>query len=271
MLEGMDAMLAGLEEDRRRNIDGQMGFFDDPEFSETAPTLPAAEEFSHADRMEMEKEVTGLYLSGHPLEPFAPWYDAAGSARIDRILTAFEEQNGEYHDDDTVTVMGLVSSLRTKQTKRGETMAYAAVEDLFGTLPVLLFPKTLARYSNQLQGKGPLVLTGRLSGGEDEPPTLLVERVSVPGDKPAAPPPVEKKPAATRPGLYLRVADEGDPRYKQAKRLLAVFEGDFPVYVRFCDSGKMIRLPQNQWIQRNEVLTGELKVVLGEQNVAEIW
>ena len=270
MLTGMDTMLAGLEEDRRRNIDGQMGFFDDPELAEQQPTLPAAEEFSHADRMEMEKEVTGLYLSGHPLEPFAPWYDTAGAARIDRILTAFEEQNGEYHDDDTVTVMGLVSALRTKQTKRGETMAYAVVEDLFGTLPVLLFPKTLARYMNQLQGKGPLVLTGRLSGGEDEPPTLLVERVSEPGEKPATPPP-EKKPASARPGLYLRVADEEDPRYKQALRLLAVFEGDFPVYIRFCDSGKMLRLPQNRWIQANPVLTGELKAVLGEENVAEIW
>ena len=285
MLTAMDDLLAGLEEDRRRNIDGQMGFFDDPGLNLTdAPVtaLPAMEEFSHADRMAMEREVTGLYLSGHPLEPYAAWYETPGAARIDRILTAFEEQAGDYHEDDTVTVMGLPANLRQKQTKRNETMAYATVEDLYGTLSLLLFPKTLARYGSLLQqGDKPLMFTGRLNGGDEEPPTLLVEKVA-PAAEPTAPAgsaaasaepsrSTEKKPDPVgRPGLYLRVADGEDPRYRQAKRLMAVFEGNFPVYVRFLDSGKMVRLPQSQWIWPNPVLTGELKRVLGDENVVQI-
>ncbi|MBE6757718.1 MAG: DNA polymerase III subunit alpha [Ruminococcaceae bacterium] len=275
MLESMDTILAGLEEDRRRNIDGQMGFFDDPTFEETEPTLPATEEFSHTDRMAMEKEVTGLYLSGHPLTPFAAWYDTPDAARIDRILQSFEEAAGDYHDRDSVRVMGLVSALRTKQTKRGETMAYATVEDLFGTLPLLIFPKTLARYGKLLESGEPLVLGGRLNGGDEEPPTLLVEDVSEVSRTPAPPKPASKAPApkssAARRGLYLRVADEADPRYRQARRLIRVFDGEFPVYVRFCDSGKMVRLPSSEFVQPNAVLTEELKRVLGAENVAEIW
>ncbi len=275
MLSGMDAILSSLEEDRRRNVDGQIGFFDTPEFSGGQEELPAAEEFSHDDLMAMEKDVTGLYLSGHPLEPYVKWYDRADIAHTDRILTAFEEQNGEYRDDDTVTVMGLLSPLRTKQTRRNETMAYAAVEDLFGSLPVLLFPKTLARFGNLLQGERPLLVTGRLNGGEDEPPTMLVERVAELDAAPAVPVPSapEKTPAkasAARPGLYLRVAGEQDPRYRQACRLMAVFDGPFPVYVRFLDTGRMLRLPQSRWVQPNAVLTAELKAVLGAENVAEV-
>ncbi len=276
MLEGMDTILAALEEDRRRNIDGQMGFFDDPALEETEPTLPLAEEFSHADRMAMEKEVTGLYLSGHPLTPFAAWYDTTGAARIDRILQSFEEGEAEYRDHDTVRVMGLVSALRTKQTKRGETMAYATVEDLFGTLPLLLFPKTLARFSRLLESGKPLVLSGLLNGGDEDPPTLVVNEISdnvsekAPSPQTAKPPKTAPKPAA-RPGLYLRVADDADPRYAQARRLMRVFDGDFPVYVRFCDSGKMIRLPSSEFVHPNAVLTDELKRVLGAENVAEIW
>ena len=273
MLEGMDALLGSLEENRRRNIDGQMGFFDDPMLDEGEPTLPAVEEFSHADRLAMEKDVTGLYLSGHPLTPYAAWYDAPDAARIDRILAAFEEGEGEYHDRDTVRVMGLVAALRTKQTKRGETMAYATVEDLFGTLSLLIFPKTLARFGEMLASGKPLVISGRLNGGDEEPPVLLVEEVTA--DLQAAPKTAPKtetpKPkASARPGVYLRVADEADPRYRQARRLLRVFEGNLPVYVRFCDSGKMVRLPESWFVQPNEVLTAELKAVLGDENVAVI-
>lgn len=274
MLAGMDAVLGALEEDRRRNVDGQLGFFDDPELSSEPSELPALEEFSYADLMAMEREVTGLYLSGHPLEPYAAWYDRADASRIDRILTAFEEQTGEYADEDRVTVMGLVSSLRTKQTRRNETMAYASVEDLYGALSLLIFPKTLARYAELLSSGKPLTLAGRLSGGEDEPPVLLVDTVSEPSaeaPKPAPQPaPQPTAHTSARVGLYLRVAGEDDPRYAQAKRLLAVFDGTFPVYVRFVDSGRMLRLPQSWWIQPNEVLTNELKAVLGDENVIVI-
>ncbi len=278
MLEGMDGMIGALEEDHRRNIDGQMGFFDDPGLGASPAELPTAEEFSHADRMAMEKEVTGLYLSGHPLEPYAAWYERADIARIDRVLAAFEEHSGEYHEDDRVTVLGLVSALRTKQTRRNETMAYADAEDLFGTLPLLIFPKTLARYGQMLESGQPLRLSGRLSGGEEEPPVLMVEAVSAadaatPAVSSAPPAPSRERPAtpSARAGLYLRVAGEHDPLYRQAQRLMAVFDGDFPVYVRFRDSGRMLRLPSSRWVQPNEVLTGELRRVLGEDNVAEVW
>lgn len=277
MLSGMDALIASLEEDRRRNIDGQMGFFDDPDLAGEETPLPEAEEFSHADRMAMEKEVTGLYLSGHPLEPYAAWYERADVARIDRILTALEEHGGDYHEDARVEVIGLVSPLRTKQTRRNETMAYAEVEDLFSTLSLLIFPKTLARYGQLLSAGRPLRLSGRLSGGDDEPPVLMVESVAAvePTPPPAAPmAPATRPPAAAassaRVGLYLRVPGERDPLYRQAQRLMAVFDGNFPVYVRFCDTGRMVRLPDSLWIQPNAVLRDELIRLLGQENVVEV-
>ena len=267
MLEGMDPILQGLEDDRRRNIDGQMGFFDDPSVGTVAPTLPAVSEFSHEDRIAMEKEVTGMYLSGHPLEPMAAWYESPSVTRIDRILTSFADGTGEYHEDQTVTVVGLVSGIRTKQTKRGETMAYGEVEDLFASVQLVIFPKVYARYQNLLLSGAPLMLTGRLAGGEEDPVQLMPEEIK-PAD--AASAPTSRRPAAGRPGLYLRVAGEDGPEYRQALRLLAVFEGTTPVYVRFTDTGRMLRLPDRCWVAPNPVLTGELIRLLGGENVAQI-
>ena len=248
-----------------------MGFFDNPEM-ESGPAfqLPAVAEFSHDDLLSMEKEITGLYLTGHPLDPYAPLYSRIGAAHIDQILTAFEEETGEYQDGETVRLLGVVSRLRTRTTRSNATMAYALAEDLFGSMELLIFPKSLAQFGHLLQAGQPVVLTGRLSARE-EVPVLVVDKVE------SAPSPEQvntftekttpKRAPASRPGLYLRVPSVNSALWKRAELLLAVFDGPEPVYVRFSDSGRMMRLPSAQWVDPNEVLLGELKKLLSEENV----
>lgn len=293
MLSVADLVLDQLDEVNRRNLDGQLGFFDSPELGgqEEIP-LPDLEELSYADRLAMEKEVTGLYLSGHPLEPYAAMYKPLHAARIDRILEAIEEQAGGYTDGTQVQLLGMVDHVRTQVTRRNTTMAYVQFEDLYGSMELLVFPQTYERYAPLLGPGAALLVAGRISVREEEEPRLIVDRIAAapsPGEQPpaqdnaapvasaagrkgAAPgaAPARQTAPSPRHGLYLRLPGEADPLYKRAVNLLSIFEGEEPVYIRFADTGKLVRAPRSLWIWPNEPLLGELRRVLGEENVAVV-
>lgn len=284
MLEGMEETLAQLEDSNRRNLAGQLGFFDVPGLVEDSePVLPDVPEMPYSERLAMEKEMVGLYLSGHPLSPYAPLYRTLHAARVDRILDSLEERDGRYTDGTTVRLLGLVEGVRTQNTRSGGTMAMVEFEDLYGSLELLVFPQVLARSNGLLQIGQVLQVDGRLSVREEEAPKLLVDRLA------AAPDPSEvagngtadpEQPSAeetrggqksgARPGLYLRVPGETDPLYRRATTLTSIFDGPVPLYIRFSDTGRLVRTPAGWWVDPNEVLVGELKRVLGEENVAWI-
>lgn len=284
MLEGAGLVLDWLDDASRRNIDGQIGFFDDPEGGAASePSLPDIPELPYAERLAMEKEVAGLYMSGHPLQPYAAAYKALRADRTDRILAAAEEATGDYRDGAVVTLLGMVTGVRQKTTKNNATMAYVTLEDLYGALELLVFPKTLTQYGPMLQTGNVVVAAGRLSLREDEEPKLLLDRVSAvsgPEEAAALAPrqggcaagPAVRPAAAQGPsprhGLYLRVASPEDPAYKRACLAIRVFDGSEPLYIRFTDSGKLVRAPQSMCVWPHAVLLEELRRIVGQENVA---
>ncbi len=282
MLEIADRVIDQLDDQNRRNLDGQMGFFDTPglEGNDEIP-LPDVPELPYAELLAMEKEVAGLYLSGHPLAPYAPLYKTLRAARIDRILTSLEEGSGGYADGAQVQLLGMIGAVRTQTTKNGGVMAYVQFEDLYGAMELLVFPQTLSRYGPLVQAGTVVLVQGRLSVREEEEPKLLADRFSEAPDPAAppparpenpraaaAPPPSAPKPRSSRHGLYLRLPSKDCPAYKRAENLLAIFEGEEPVYIRFTDTGKLVRAPRSLWIWPNAPLLEELCRVLGEENVA---
>ena len=290
MLEAANLVMDGLEDANRRNLEGQLGFFDDPDAGGASePPLPNAPEFSYAELLAMEKEVTGLYLSGHPLAPYAAAHQAIGADRIDRILESFEEESGEYRDGMAVTLLGMVSAVQTKTTKTGAAMAYVTLEDLYGSIEMLVFPKTLSQFGPMLQGGSVITVAGRLNAREDEAPKLLCDHVA-PAPDPAAPPPRQPAHKATpapgpgsrtrvpspakapspRHGLYLRLPSAQDPLFRRTQLLLDIFTGSEPLYIRFADTGKMVRATQGMGVWPHPILLGELRRLLGEENVAVV-
>ena len=263
MLQIAPALVAQLEEVGRRQVEGQVGFFEVAEQEECAIPLPRLEELPLADLLNMEHEVAGLYLSGHPMSPYAAWYKDKRISRTDRIKAAAEE-NGDTLDGKTVTLAGLVSNVREQNTKTGAKMAYCRVEDLYGSLEAVIFPKMYGRYMELLQGGEAVLFTGRLDAEQDEEPKLLCERVEpLTLTVPSAFAP--KK--AVAPGVYLRVPGEDTPQYRQVLRLLRVFEGSDAVYIRFEDTQKTVRMSDRHRVMKNTVLTEELCRLLGAENV----
>ncbi len=269
MLQASPALVDQLEEDRRRQVDGQVGFFDLTEGEKKDIPMPSVAEFTLAERLQMEKETAGLYLSGHPMTPYAAWYRDRRIARTDRILASAEEADGGFSDGKTVTLAGQIDGLREQSTRSGARMAYGRLEDLYGSIEAVIFPKPLSQFRSLLEAGTPVLMTGRLDFREDEEPKLLCERVEPLKD--TAPPDAASaaKVPARNPGLYLRVPGENSSQYRQALRLIAVFEGPEEVYVRFTDTGKMVRLGTSHRVSGNDVLVGELKRLLGDENV--VW
>ena len=267
MLLSVERVMESLEADKRRNVEGQLGFFDSPQSGEAGePSLQKAEDFSTADKLSMEKEVTGMYLSGHPMAAYAGLYQTGGYARMDEILqSAGDQEAGRYQDGQWVTVLGMVVGVRKKATKNNTQMAFVSLEDMYGALTVLLFSQALEQYGNLLYEGAVVEVAGKLSFTENKEPELVCNAMSVPADPTSLGAPAEKP---VRPGLYLRFPSKEDPRYRKALQYIAIFDGVSDLYVSFQDTGKLLRAPAKYRVDVNRPLLRALEALLGEKNVA---
>ena len=268
MLLAVERVLDSLEADKRRNVEGQMGFFDAPGSAQGGePPLEKTEDFSAADKLNMEKEVTGMYLSGHPMAAYAGFYQEGGYARMDEILqSAGERETGRYQDGQWVTLLGMVVGVRKKATKNNAQMAFVSLEDMYGAITALVFPKVLEQYGSLLYEGAVVEVQGKLSFTEDKAPELVCQSLGKPADPVSVKAPAGKP---VRPGLYLRLSSQRDPRYDKAMRYIAVFDGGATdLYLTFQDTGKLLRAPAKFRVEINRPLLRALKELLGAENVA---
>ena len=283
MLEASALVLDQLEETGRRNLDGQIGFFDQGDLAENnEPPLPNVSELPYEDLLAMEKEVSGLYLTGHPLKPYEGLYSRLRADRSDAILDAFAEtlpdEAGDYADGQTVHLLGMVGSVQIKSTRTGAQMAYATLEDLYGSLELVVFTKALEQYRSILRVGEMVVVQGRLSAREDEDPKVLVSAIEAAPAADALPPePLTPQPtpksapkSVANPGVYLKIPSLDSAQWKQVSKVLKALGGETPVYVRVADTGKLMRTPADLWVTPHAVLIGELERILGRENVAKM-
>ncbi|MBR7092095.1 MAG: DNA polymerase III subunit alpha [Clostridia bacterium] len=255
-----------LDADARRDLDGQLGFDDLGGAGRShAPQLPDLPEFSAAERLAMEKEVAGLYLTGNPLQAYRAEAAACGAVPIRLLLQTDDPDTPE--DDATVRVLGQVTALRRKTTRTGAEMAYLQLEDDGGSIEGILFPKTLDTFAAVLQTGAVLVAEAQLSRREEREPQLIIQRVRPAGQTGQTEPAAPEAARPRTPGLYLSVPAQDDPVWLRCKLLLRVFDGPVPVVIRFADTGKAFRAPGNLWIAPNDVLLGELRRLLGPDQV----
>ena len=270
MLLGLESVMAGLEDEKRRNLEGQVGFFDAPQAEGPAgePPLPHAEDLSPQDKIAMEKEVTGMYLTGHPMAGYAALYQPGRYARAGEVLLSAGGEpgaGGRYQDGQKAVLLGIVTALRKKATKSGSTMAFATLEDMSGAMNALVFPSLLEQAGDLLHEGAVVEVAGRLAFQEDKEPELICEKISPPPDPAGASAQAAK---SRRPGLYLRVDSKEYPRYKRAMRYTAIFDdlGRSDLYLYFKDSGKLLKAPPKYRVDVNEPLLAALERLLGKEN-----
>ena len=284
MLYAFPEIAAELENDRRRNIDGQLGFFDavPSEAYNGEYKMPTLEEMDRRELLKLEKEMTGLYLMGHPMAEYEQLAERLGYANTAELRSA-DEVGGIYKDESRVELLCIITNVRKKITKSNTTMAFVTAEDVFGSIEVIVFPKTYEQQT-QLFAEGNIVLIhGRLSVREDEETKLVCESVEPcpPADAKkkvseqvrqaaSADTRPQKKAASKTPGLFLRFAGEDCPEIERAQRILDFFDGNKTVYFFYCDTKKYIRQPFSHSADVNEPMLKELRRILGEDNVIYI-
>lgn len=269
MLQALPSIAGQLEAERRRNVEGQMGFFE-LTASDTASAYdyPQVSEFSKPELLKMEKEMTGLYLSGHPVDKYQPLIDSGRCASVGELLEAEGDPHSRYRDNMKVSVVGVINSVTTKTVRNGGVMAFLTVEDTEGSIEVILFPKTFSAYQKLVEEGQVVVVTGRLSLEEEKEPKLLVEQIFL-AEKSQILAPQEKK--QKRKGLFLRFDSEKDPRLPLVQeRLQNAQRGETPLCFFYNDSKQYDFRPAEEAPCVTTVLLDEICTILGQENTAFI-
>ena len=258
-----ESMMDSLAVTRKKNLEGQMGLFSMLE--EDAPAaqmdIPRREEFSKAELMAMEKETTGIYLSGHPMDDYRKYLKNTHVLPIAKLM----EENSHFEDDQIVSVAGIIQSVKTKTTRNNSIMAYVTLEDDTAVIETMAFSSVLSQYGGYIKENGAVVITGRLSLRDDKEPQIVINRVRPMSDYSEQPVmrPEQPKQEARRGTLYLRLPGEAGKLYPKVKAILNMFPGDCRTVLYFEDT-KARR--GTACILMDSMLT-ELKNVLGEGNV----
>ena len=292
---------------RKANVDGQLSLFDmafgDAPVIEETRTLPRLPDFPSRQKLAMEKEISGVYITGHPLDDYRDILQKLpfSTARLEGIEE--REDHGMEMDGMAVEMGGILTEVKGKATKKGAYMGFITIEDLTGQIECLVFPKVYEKYQAMMSVDDLVVLSGKLSIREDEAPKLLVDtlipldqweekpkvtvpdepgnrrpRVStvdrVPAPAPAAAP-VHRTPiqprltdsqrAANAPRKLFIQLDRA--RMDEAAHMLELHPGSIPVYLHIPAEKMTFLLPSLKWCDGTEGCMTRLTAAFGESNV----
>ena len=253
-----EAMMDSVAASRKQNLEGQMGLFAMLEDENPGKMdIPRREEYSRAELMAMEKETTGIYLSGHPMDDYRKLLKNTHVIPIGDLM----DEEKHFQDDQVVSVAGIIQTVKTKTTRNNSMMAYVTVEDDTASIEMLAFASVIGQYGGYIRENSAVVVTGRLSLRDDKDPQILVNRVRPISDYAAEKP---KEPQHQAPQtLYLRLPGEGGKLYPKIRAILNMFPGTQKTVLFFEDT----RARRGTACEFRESMLRELKNVLGDGNV----
>ena len=175
-----DTAMDGAAKRRKNNVEGQLSLFGDlmgdAGLDVPPPPLPRLDEYPQRMLLSMEKEMTGVYITGHPLDEYR---EALSTMEVNaQFLTTLSEEHEDHGlsmDGTNAVMAGIVLEKKTKATRKGDMMAFITLEDLYGSTEILIFPKTYEKYRHQLEPDTLVSVYGHLSVREDEPVKLLAD------------------------------------------------------------------------------------------------
>ena len=260
LLAVYEQMMDSVSSSRKRNLDGQMGLFGMLEEDDAAARIPIPKlpELSKADRMSMEKETTGIYLSGHPMDDYRDYLKRTNVIPMSDLT----DKDCTYADDSIVSVAGIVQSIKMKTTRSNTMMAYVTVEDSTDSIEMLAFSNVINQYGSCLRENAPVIITGRLSIRDEKPPQIVINQAKLISDV-ASSVPVEEPAPKKEATLYLQLPSEDDPVYPKVKAILTMFPGQGKTVLYFADT----KIRRGTQCSFDPAMLQELKNLLGQSNI----
>ena len=262
LLAVYESMMDSVSASRKKNLDGQMGLFSMLEDEDKAAAIPIPKlpEMNKADLMALEKETTGIYLSGHPMDDYRQFLRNTHVVPIGNLMS----EDSTYADDSIISVAGIVQSVKMKTTRNNSMMAYVTLEDDTSSIEMLAFSNVLNQYGGYLRENSPVVITGRLSIRDEKEPQIVINRARPISDYTEAVPEPQPAPKPVQGStLYLQLTGESDPRFRKVRAIVNMFPGSSTVKVFFADTRKLM----GTTAALDSAMIDELKDLLGESNV----
>lgn len=280
---------------RKQTVDGQISLFDmafgGAPLVQENHTLPNLPDYPLRQRLALEKEIAGVYITGHPLDDYRDVLGKLPFSTADLDGLEEREDRGLSLDGQIVDMGGILTEVKGKATKKGAYMGFITLEDLTGQIECLVFPKVYERYQGMMAVDDLVVLHGRLSIREEEAPKLLVEKLipleawhpeeSAPaapmGQSTAHPVPPPKRHTSEAPKLtdaqaaakaprklYLRL---NRPQMDAASSTLSLYPGSVPVYLHLPAEKMTLLAPKTGWCDASDGCLNRLNALLGAENV----
>ena len=247
--------------DKKNTLDGQMSLFDfaaEDDRKQYQITMPDVPEYPKAELLAFEKELLGVYVSGHPMEEYMETWKSSITAKTSDFLVDEESGEAVVHDNDRVTIGGMIAGKVIKTTRTGKMMAFITVEDMVGAVEVLVFPRDFELYRNQLVEESRVFVRGRVSLGEEPVGKLICEQLI----------PFDEVPR----DLWLKFPDKEtyDGKQKQVMDLLRTAEGNDTVIIYLEKERAKKVLPANWRVDARGPVLEQLYEILGEKNVKAV-
>ena len=265
LLQVFGQVIDGIAASRRRNLEGQLDLFGGGGAAEeqSLPTLvlPNIQEYDAQALMAMEKETTGLYLSGHPMDQYREIARRRGAVTIGSILSDFGREEGpeRYRDGQRVSIAGVIATYKTRTTRNNTLMAYVTLEDDTAAMELLCFSRVLNESGGYIRENSAILASGKISVRDEKEPQLMVDSI-VPlreGDEP-----LEQESQGQK-KLYLRLPSREDPRLRKIKLVLSMFPGEEQAVLYFEDCKKRV----GTRCVLHPALLEDLQERLGKENV----
>ena len=234
----------------RTNFTGQLSLLGGTEIHDD---LPNVMDFDLKYKLIIEKEVLGIYISGHPLDEIKDLVQKYSDTTVVDILKSFEPGGtGELKDGQEVTVAGIVTSCSKKQTRNNQCMAFVEFEDLTGSMEIVVFPIVYSQYEMLFEENCKISITGKISVREDESPKILADKV------------IDLESISTK-KAYVKIPAGKEGSMKMVKELFSIFSGNVPVFIYVESEKKYYAADKKYWIQPSKHLEKQLKDQLGDE------
>lgn len=250
-------IIDSVNEEKKKSITGQMSLFDlvsDEDKADYEIRMPDLEEYSKEEKLAFEKEVLGVYVSGHPLEQYEDkWRKNVKSFTKDFIT---DEEGNTIAKDNTVTIVGgMIDTITLKTTRNGKTMAFITLEDLYGVMEILIFPNVLERYRYMLKENEKIFVKGKVSIGDDEQGKLICDQIIS----------FDKVPRE----LWIQFKDKNEYMLKENELLEFIRNSDGnDTLIIYCKAEKAKKVfPRNMRINADAGMVNRLSEKYGTDNV----
>lgn len=261
LLDNFESIVDGVNQTRRNNYKNQINFFDVGEDIQNSNIIisKSNKKPTKKELLDMEKEMLGLYISGHPLDEYMDYIKKNSSVKSTDLNEEDTEESQNIKNDyggKTVSFCGILSHLKIFNTKNNAQMLFAQIEDMYGSIELVFFPAVFQKFSNILVNDSVVKVVGKVSIKENEKAKILVNDVVK---------------ITKQSKIYIRIPNDKldlEPRViEYIKNLDAEDFANNPVYLFLDGTNKLKLLNKNMWLSTRDATIEKLELAFGKENV----